>query len=308
VFDAIALYNGCMTEFLNEKIKIEDWLKRHAIHNYQINADMTIDVKGDVDISDNDLRELAVQFRGVDGSFDCSMNALTSLAGSPQSVGGDFNCHNNDLQSLKGGPITVGKDFNCAVNALTSLRFAPLELTQSLRCEKNKLTSLEFLPNFVPATDPNKNMGNSTKALNVLWCVAHNELSSLEFMPPKLNCNFDCSHNSLDTLQGSSLYVGGAFQCGYNRLVSLEFCPKRVEGPFVCNNNQISHLEFLPEHANRFYSHANPLPEDLTLLMSFQNAQLFHKKYLLIKQEKEKLEHEIKCVSSVSANRRSQKI
>jgi hypothetical protein len=55
----------------------------------------TVNVKGDVDISDKDLTKIPYKFGTVIGSFKCFNNNLTSLEGAPLKVGGDFYCANN---------------------------------------------------------------------------------------------------------------------------------------------------------------------------------------------------------------------
>ena len=118
------------------------WLDKMGIRNYTINSNGTVDVNGDVDISDKGLLIIPIQFRNVKNSFDCSDNNLTSLEGSPQKVKGNFYCYNNNLTSLQGSPQKVEGDFYCANNNLTNLQGSPKELGGVLSCFSNKLTSL----------------------------------------------------------------------------------------------------------------------------------------------------------------------
>jgi hypothetical protein len=93
--------------------------KRYRIKNYTINSDGSIDVNGDVDLSNYDLTELPLTFNKVTGSFDCGGNNLTTLKGSPRWVDGSFYCSSNRLPSLEFCPDYVGSYFICRYNNLT---------------------------------------------------------------------------------------------------------------------------------------------------------------------------------------------
>ena len=125
-----------------DKVSIENWLKKYEVENYTINEDMSIDVDGDVDLTDSSLIEIPVKFRSVSGSFYCYNNLLTSLEGCPEVVNNDFYCYGNQLTSLLGGPKKVG-DFSCSGNLLTSLEGCPIEVVGDFYCYDNRLTSLE---------------------------------------------------------------------------------------------------------------------------------------------------------------------
>ena len=118
------LYN--YKQFINESRQdIDSICQKYNIKNYIINEDGSIDVDGDVDLSNRKLIELPLKFRNVNGNFYCSGNKLTSLEGAPSSVGGDFNCSSNELTSLEGGPSSVGGDFICHNNQLITLEGFP---------------------------------------------------------------------------------------------------------------------------------------------------------------------------------------
>ena len=58
----------------NIKEDIENWLKSNNINDYIINEDMSVEVKGNVQISSNGLSEIPVKFRSVSGNFSCGNN------------------------------------------------------------------------------------------------------------------------------------------------------------------------------------------------------------------------------------------
>ena len=89
----------------------------YGITNYTINSDGSIDVDGDVNLTNKKLTKLPVKFNKVSGNFYCSSNKLT-LEGGPKEVGGDFYCSNTQLTTLEGSPKEVGGDFNCFNNQL----------------------------------------------------------------------------------------------------------------------------------------------------------------------------------------------
>jgi hypothetical protein len=93
--------------------------EKYNIINYTVNDDGSIDVNGNVDLSNYRLTELPLTFNKVSGSFDCSNNNLTSLKGSPRWIGGHFSCNYNQLTSLEFSPDYVGGSFWCNNNKLT---------------------------------------------------------------------------------------------------------------------------------------------------------------------------------------------
>lgn len=120
---------------------------QHDIKNYTINDDGTIDVDGDVHLSNKGLTSLPLKFRNVSGDFDCSDNQLKTLEGSPQSVGGYFDCEHNQLVNLEGSPISVGGYFTCSNNKLITLKGAPKSV-DTFYCGNNKLSTLEYISDF----------------------------------------------------------------------------------------------------------------------------------------------------------------
>ena len=113
------------------------------------NPDSTVDVEGDVDLSNFNLKKLPFQFGKVTGNFYCAGSQLTSLQGAPKSVGGDFGCSYNLLTSLQGAPESVGRIFDCSNNQLTSLEGAPKRVGGHFYCSGNQLTSLQGAPKSV---------------------------------------------------------------------------------------------------------------------------------------------------------------
>ena len=93
--------------------------EKYNITNYTINDDGSIDVNGNVNLSDKGLTELPLTFNKVTGWFDCGRNNLTTLKGSPRWVGGCFSCNKNQLTSLEFSPDYVGGSFDCYTNQLT---------------------------------------------------------------------------------------------------------------------------------------------------------------------------------------------
>ena len=94
--------------------------KEYRITNYTINDDGSIDVDGEVDLSENGLTELPLIFNKVKGCFFCYGNYLTTLKGSPRWVGAAFNCDDNNLTSLEFSPDYVGTWFSCEKNELVT--------------------------------------------------------------------------------------------------------------------------------------------------------------------------------------------
>ncbi len=128
---------------------IEDICKKYGIDNYTINPDGSIDVDGNVDLSNKGFTKLPLKFGKVTGNFNCSFNELTSLEGSPNYVGGYFNCRGNQLFTLEGSPNYVGDDFDCSSNKLTTLEGGPKEVGGGVYCGGNPIYSVyKLFPNY----------------------------------------------------------------------------------------------------------------------------------------------------------------
>lgn len=118
---------------------IHEICRQYNINNYTINPDGSIDVEGDVDLSDQKLTQLPLNFRYIYGNFDCSNNELTSFEGSPKEVNGGFYCINNQLTSFKFAPKIVRGNFDCSYNNIKTFEFAPSFVRNYFNCWKNPI-------------------------------------------------------------------------------------------------------------------------------------------------------------------------
>jgi hypothetical protein len=112
-------------------------------------VDGSVDVDGNVDLSDRNLTKLPLKFGEVSGNFWCFNNQLISLEGCPHSVGRDFNCQYNQLTTLEGSPNSVGDDFYCYNNQLTTLELIP-DIFGVIRYHNNPIYTVcsEWLKNY----------------------------------------------------------------------------------------------------------------------------------------------------------------
>ena len=156
-------------------------MKKYSVQNYTINEDLTVDVKGGVNISGYKLVEIPFSFGVVDGYFDCGYNNLKNLIGCPVKVGGSFLCVSNDLTSLEGCPVDVGSSILCSNNKLTSLVGCPVVIIGEFNCSNNLLGLLESCP---------KSIGG----------------------------NFNCYNNRIDSFVCGLESVGGYIDCRGNSL------------------------------------------------------------------------------------------
>ena len=123
---------------------------------YKVNSDLTVDVDGNVNLSDLDLQKIPIKFGKVTGTFDVSSNFLVNLENSPKHVGGSFNCVSNALESLRGAPREVGEHFFCSYNPLKTLKGGPykigtknFDLYSTYDCKHTQLTNLEGAPRII---------------------------------------------------------------------------------------------------------------------------------------------------------------
>jgi hypothetical protein len=129
-----------MNKRLKTREEIELWLFQMKIEKYKINDDLTVDVNGYVDISNQHLTIIPIQFGRVEKHFFCYSNKLTNLKGSPKYVGGTFACEDNYLTTLVGAPEEVGEDFDCHFNDLVNLDYMPKIIGGEFNYSENPLT------------------------------------------------------------------------------------------------------------------------------------------------------------------------
>jgi len=124
---------------VGKKAIISKWLDEMDVKNYNINDDYTININGDLDLSNKDLYKFPdyIQFNKVLGSFWLYDNYLENLKGCPNFVEVNFNCSSNVLNSLEGCPEYVGGWFDCGNNHLTSLKGCPKTVKSSFSCNDN---------------------------------------------------------------------------------------------------------------------------------------------------------------------------
>lgn len=123
--------------------------KKYNIKNYTINPDGSVDVDGDVHLSNLELTKLPLKFGRVSGYFDCSDNKLTTLEGVPRELGRDLLCYTNQLTTLEGSPREVGRGFYCQGNRLTTLEGSPQRVGADFYCTMNQLYTLKGGPEIV---------------------------------------------------------------------------------------------------------------------------------------------------------------
>ncbi len=79
--------------------------------NYKDYIGKKVNVYGDVNLSNLNLKEIPIIFGKVTGNFDCSFNELANLTNCPETVEKNFLCGFNKLVSFKNCPKYIGKDF-----------------------------------------------------------------------------------------------------------------------------------------------------------------------------------------------------
>ena len=230
--------------------EVAEILESFRIWDYKINADLSVDVKGDVNLASKNISSIPVKFRKVTGSFRCENNDLTSLEGAPSILRGSFICHGNSLTSLKGVTPIIKGDFDCSANILTDLIDSPKEVRGYYDCSDNKIRSLEGVPkklkDFICSNNPLDSLEGGPTEIGDSYSCGECGLKSLKGSPKEIKGDFDCTYNELKTLEGAPNLVGGDFNCSDNGLKSLKGGPSSVGGDFYCNDNSISSFEEAP--------------------------------------------------------------
>lgn len=193
-------------DFFTEEEKVNLLLKKLGIENYTINSDFSIDINGNVNLSNKKIiGKIPIKFRYVSGDFNCGGCDLISLEGSPSKVGGSFIAGQNKLTSLKGCPSEIGKSFYCHRNNLTDLKFIPQYITEDLYCSDNRINTLKNGPikvkgRFVASDNLLKTFDGNLKYVGKLYCN-NNRFYSIEGMPEVYD-HIDFSDNLIRDFDG----------------------------------------------------------------------------------------------------------
>jgi len=132
---------------LGKKALIRKWLEDYKIFNYKINDDLSIDVKGNVEIVDKEIEELPdyIQFNDVVGNFKIKFCELTSLKGFPNRVTKSCSCAGNKLESLEYCPKFIGRAFFCDENLLKDLKYTPENVGEEMFISRNQISLNDIL-------------------------------------------------------------------------------------------------------------------------------------------------------------------
>lgn len=258
--------------------------RKYGITNYTINEDGSIDVNGDVYLSDKNLREIPLKFRNVSGSFKIDRNYLTSLEGSPRKIGLHFFIHSNNLTSLEGGPEEIGLGYYCNDNSLTNLKGLNIDTIEgAFICTDNKLTTLEGSPKEVRGS----------------FNCSHNNLTDLKGSPNIIGSNFYCFKNpNLTTLEGDLKSVGGDFKSSECSLESFKGLPD-VWGNMDFAHNKIFSTEGFCEFYRESVSvecYDNPINEILKLFTPpYRFDALYWMEQLQVIRPGKKLDYTLFC-------------
>lgn len=130
------------SQFIADKVKVEDACKKLGLENYTINNDLTVDVDGNVTFPIYKLSTFPVKFNKVSGKFTCNnSDSLISLEGAPKIVQGFFSCYNcPKLTSLEHCPQYIGSHFNIAkcdgIRSLHNIHKLIKSMNGVFRCEQ----------------------------------------------------------------------------------------------------------------------------------------------------------------------------
>lgn len=172
------------------------WLEKMGVENYQIDANLVVNVIGDVNLEKKELEYFPVQFGLVTGNFNCHKNKLISLKGSPHTVDGSVDCSHNNLVTLQDCPKKIGKSLFCNNNQLISLKGSPEIINGRFYCNNNELTSLLHGPEVVTEK----------------YQCFKNKLTNMLGVASVIGETLYCSNNPLKTLEGIH-QVGMSLSC-----------------------------------------------------------------------------------------------
>jgi len=216
---------------------IKEICERYNITNYTINSDDSIDVDGDVSLSNYALDKMPLKFNKVKGHFVISLLGMETLEGCPEYVGGDFIISLNMIKNLKGCPKRIDGNFDCSNNKW--------------------LTSLEDGPEYVGGD----------------FTCSHTKINTLKNSPKYIGGHVDCESTNIENLEGLPKHIKGYLNCSKNYLTSLEGGPDKVDGNMYSTYTQLTNLKGVPKCGGKV-SFNNNLLTDIKGLDCSDNLSL----------------------------------
>ena len=108
--------------FFRKKEKIAHWLHEHFVPStFEINDDLSVDVDGDVDLRDQNLKIIPVKFNRIYGYFSCAQNDLKDASFAPKYVQHSFFAWANPLTSFSNFPSYIGNTLSLLETNINSL-------------------------------------------------------------------------------------------------------------------------------------------------------------------------------------------
>lgn len=142
---------------LETREQIENWLTKRGKRiggKWKINKDLTVEVEGDVNLSQMKITRIPVKFKWVAGKMIVRESSLETLEGCPEEVGLWFDCSYTKIKNLVGGPKylnCLNREHNDTYYATNNENLVSLEgvaeSAKTLNIGFNKrLTELDYLP------------------------------------------------------------------------------------------------------------------------------------------------------------------
>lgn len=115
------------------KTMIHDFMSNNNRRPYEINDDLSVDVKGDFILKrwmfPDNIKELPFKLRNIYGNFQLNNLEITTLNNAPDFIENDFSIEGTNLTNLVGAPQEIGGTlFLSRCQNLTSLKGMPKTL------------------------------------------------------------------------------------------------------------------------------------------------------------------------------------
>lgn len=244
---------------INREGQIKSWLLKMGIEKYTINEDFSVNVQQTVNLNNQHLSVIPIQFNEIIGSFYCNHNNLSTVQGFPKKVEGEFECTYNKISSFeKLDNFFVLSNIDVSHNELTSLLGLPKIIQGSLDASFNNINTLVSAPIEIKES----------------FDLCSNQLTQIDFFP-KVGAHIDLSFNHLTHLQKLPQIINGELNLSVNRLISLMGLPSHIKGDLnLRNNNLTTLLGVSDEIKGNLILDKNPLKKISTLPAGIETLSL----------------------------------
>lgn len=151
---------------------------KYRIVNFRINSDYSIDVFGDVNLSNKNLNRIPIKFDEIYGNFECNFNNLKDLTNCPRIIHGNFSVYSNQIKDLSIHPEYIQGCFQIGQNKIKEATTFPI-VGNTLQIDSNLLEHLSYDGRVIATNNKIYSVDNFNTVLSNVGVLLKNPIYEL---------------------------------------------------------------------------------------------------------------------------------